>query len=207
MMRIGIDFDNTIVSYDRLFTTLATERGWLPQDQTPAKGWNKRHVAQSVRLHTDGEIKWQKLQADAYGPSLDRSEMMPGFDLFFANLQARKVPWCIVSHKTEYAKQDVDKQHSLHHAAIRWLEKYHILPEDNREPYQKNVHFAATRTSKIEKISALGCTHFIDDLEAVLNDPHFPKTVHKFWLHNGCDTAPGLKPVTWDQINVELFGN
>ena len=39
-MRIGVDFDNTIASYDNLFFEIASKKGFLP------KGWkgNKTRV-------------------------------------------------------------------------------------------------------------------------------------------------------------------
>ena len=38
MMLIGIDFDNTIVCYDRVFHKAALEKGLIPADLPPSKG-------------------------------------------------------------------------------------------------------------------------------------------------------------------------
>jgi hypothetical protein len=44
------------------------------------------------------------------------------------------------------------------------------------------VYFEGTRTEKIARIVALGCTHFIDDLEEVFDDPAFPSGVERLLL-------------------------
>ena len=41
----------------------------------------------------------------------------------------------------------------------------------------ERVFFESTRAAKLERICALGCTHFIDDLEEVFSDPAFPARV------------------------------
>ena len=43
-MRIGVDFDNTIVCYDTLFHRLAVEEGLIPPDIPPRKEIGRAHV-------------------------------------------------------------------------------------------------------------------------------------------------------------------
>ena len=50
-LRIGIDFDNTIACYDRLFAGLAAEIGVV------AKA--KQAVRDAVRMLPEGETRWR----------------------------------------------------------------------------------------------------------------------------------------------------
>ena len=46
-----------------------------------------------------------------------------------------------------------------------------------------------------ERIRALGCTHFIDDLEEVFLEPSFPSDVHKILF------------VSWSAVHDDLFNS
>lgn len=68
---------------------------------------------------------------------------------------------------------------------------------------REEVFYEPTREDKLNRIRALGCTHFIDDLKEVFAEPHFPMGVKK-WLF-----APDLTPeksegyrsfTTWDHV-------
>ena len=61
---------------------------------------------------------------------------------------------------------------NLRDAARGWLQTSgmlgtHGVPEEH-------LYFESTRAEKIARIIQLRCTHFIDDLEEVFNDPAFP---------------------------------
>ena len=60
---IGIDFDNTLVDYSGLAYRLARERG-LVEVAVPR---NKRDIRDQIRQRPNGELEWQRLQADLYG--------------------------------------------------------------------------------------------------------------------------------------------
>jgi len=53
-MRVGIDFDNTIVNYEQIFVAAAQARGWI----TRGFRGRKRELRDTVRLLADGETKW-----------------------------------------------------------------------------------------------------------------------------------------------------
>ena len=57
-MRIGIDFDNTLIDYDQVFTAAAKRRGLIDA----AFDGSKRAVRDSIRLLPNGEFAWQLLQ-------------------------------------------------------------------------------------------------------------------------------------------------
>ena len=65
-MFIGVDFDNTIVQYDELMYEIAAGWGAIPVG-TPR---NKKQIRDCLRQKTNGEIVWQRLQAEAYGPRI-----------------------------------------------------------------------------------------------------------------------------------------
>src|SRR4051812_22237008 len=71
---VGIDFDNTLVSYDELIQRAAVERGLI--EAGPAEG--KRAVRDRIRLGVDGEVEWQKLQALVYGPMMPQARLIDG---------------------------------------------------------------------------------------------------------------------------------
>jgi len=75
-MRIGIDLDNTVIRYDRVFRAIAAERGLIP----PGFGGDKQAVRDHIRTLPDGERRWTALQAEAYGPRLEDAELFSGVD-------------------------------------------------------------------------------------------------------------------------------
>ena len=89
LMRIGIDFDNTIAGYDHLFAALAVEHGHFAS-AAPASG--KKAVRDTLRNQAGGEIAWQRLQALAYGSRMSGAEINPGFTDFVAACRGAGTP-------------------------------------------------------------------------------------------------------------------
>ena len=54
-LRVGIDFDNTIVTYDEVFCAMARRSGLID----PAFVGGKQAVRDAIRLLPDGELAWQ----------------------------------------------------------------------------------------------------------------------------------------------------
>jgi hypothetical protein len=65
-MRIGIDFDNTLIDYDRVFLEAARELGLVPRDFAGPK----KVVRDAIRLLPNGEPTWQRLQGYVYGAGI-----------------------------------------------------------------------------------------------------------------------------------------
>ena len=65
-MRIGIDFDNTIITYDEVFRAAARAQGLIE----PGFDGSKQAVRDAIRLLPDGELTWQKLQGQVYGKGI-----------------------------------------------------------------------------------------------------------------------------------------
>ncbi len=172
---VGIDFDNTLVSYDALIRRIAVERGLIAESADSGK----KAVRDQIRLLPGGEIEWQKVQGLIYGPRMPEAQLMPGAEAFIRECRARRWPLYIVSHKTEFAGYDETKT-NLRDAARAWMRAQGFFDAAGFGFEADQVFFEATRDAKIERIRALGCTHFIDDLEEVFLEPSFPAGVQRF---------------------------
>ena len=170
--RIGIDFDNTIVNYDAVFAAAARQRGLLAQ--TFAGG--KQAVREAIRRLPDGERAWQSLQGHVYGAGIGGAVMFEGLDRFLRRCRAEGVDVSIVSHKTEYGHFD-DSRTNLREAARGWMAAQGFFDRNGFGIDPGNVYFESTRAEKIKRIAELGCSHFVDDLADVLDDPAFPDGV------------------------------
>lgn len=166
---VGIDFDNTLVTYDALIHRAALERGLIDRS-TPA---GKRDVRDRIRLRPNGEIEWQKLQALVYGPLMPHAEAIEGAAEFVRACRRRAWPVYVVSHKTEFAGYD-ETRTNLRDAARDWMRANRFFETSGFGLNPTDVFFESTRDDKIERIRTLGCTHFIDDLEEVFCEPSFP---------------------------------
>ncbi len=174
-LRIGLDLDNTLISYDQLFHRVAIERGLIPRGFSGAK----RNIRDHIRLLPDGEMKWQRLQAEVYGPAISGAVAAEGALDFIQMASRNGAALSIVSHKTAVSNLGSEKV-NLRDAARGWLQTSgmlgtHGVPEEH-------LYFESTRAEKIARIIQLRCTHFIDDLEEVFNDPAFPTNVERMLL-------------------------
>ena len=187
--RIGLDLDNTLISYDRLFYEVAVESGFIDKDVAGTK----REIRDYIRLLPDGELAWQRLQAHVYGPAIGRASAAPGALEFIQTARAHGAKLTIVSHKTAFANMGTQRV-NLRDAARHWLLANGMVGPDAVP--ESNVYFESTRAEKIARIIALSCTHFIDDLEEVFDDPAFPNDVERLLL-SGAATVSDLPYQTY----------
>lgn len=168
-MFIGLDFDNTIVRYDRLFHRLAVERGFVPASLTATKQSVRDHMRANSR-----EDEWTELQGVVYGPRIVDAEPWPGVLEFLGLCWDAGVQVAVVSHKTRHPYRG--EKHDLHAAAFRFLEAHGFhdlgLPRDR-------VFLEATLPEKLARIGSLRCSAFIDDLPEVLGEAAFPAEVRR----------------------------
>jgi hypothetical protein len=194
-MRIGIDFDNTLVNYDQVFLAAAKQRGLVDA----AFDGPKRAVRDSIRLLPDGELAWQRLQGYAYGAGIGGAALFDGAAAFLCDCRASGFEVFVISHKTQFARHDPLRV-DLHRAALDWMAEHGFFGTDGFGIPVEQVFFESTRSAKVERIRMLGCTYFIDDLEEVFSDPGFPPQVDKIlFAQTG---TPGLAAVcpTWRRI-------
>jgi thiamine kinase-like enzyme len=188
-MVIGVDFDNTLVSYDELFERLAHERGL-------ATSTGKKAIRDKIRQLPDGDIEWQELQGIAYGPRMSEAKLIEGVPEFFAACRQRDIPVHIISHKTEFSNYDPTRT-NLRQAALQWM-KAHGLPA---------AEFGSTRAEKIAAIMRFGCTTFVDDLEETFLEPDFPAGVEKIlFAPHGHAPVPGVYICrSWQEITERIL--
>lgn len=199
-MIIGIDFDNTLAGYDHLFTRLAREHGWLPS----ACAGSKVAVREALRAQPEGEARWQVVQGEAYGRCMGEARLLPGAGEFLALCRARGQRVVIVSHKTRYAARDPWRV-DLRQAALDWMAGQGFFLPERFGLDRARVFFEDDREAKVARIAALGCTHFIDDLEEVFRHPAFPVGVTGFLLQRTGGAGPWRLCPHWDDIRHALF--
>jgi FMN phosphatase YigB (HAD superfamily) len=162
---IGIDLDNTLISYDKLFHALALEQGLIARD-LPV---NKTEVRDFLR-RVGKEPAWTALQGLAYGARIREAEIFEGALDFLREGARRGWEMHIVSHKTR--APIVGEPVDLHEAARGWLEVKAVHGEMGLP--RENVWLEVTKAAKISRIRELGCDVFIDDLPELLLDAEFP---------------------------------
>lgn len=200
-MYIGIDFDNTIVCYDRVFHMVAREYEAIPEDLPATK--------ESVRdfLRAAGrESEWTVLQGYVYGMRMGDAEPFPGVLDFLRRCRERGVATCVVSHKTRTPY--LGPAYDLRGAALGWMEACGLFEADGIGLSRERVFWEPTKKDKLGRIGLLGCTHFIDDLPELLTDADFPAGVTPvlFAPAGPPAAAPGIVAcASWDQIGRHLL--
>ncbi|MEI6035439.1 MAG: haloacid dehalogenase-like hydrolase [Verrucomicrobiae bacterium] len=184
-MTIGVDFDNTIVSYDALFHRVAAEQGLIPAS-LPA---NKTAVRDRLR-ELGKEADWTRLQGEVYGGRMAEAEPYPGVWDFFRECQDRGFAIRIISHKTRYPF--LGEPYDLHAAATSWLEQNGVFSESGCRMCRKDVFFELTKPEKIARIASCGCDGFIDDLPEIFLQADFPATT-RFVLFDPAGAHPDWK--------------
>lgn len=175
-MRIGIDFDNTIVCYDRVFHDLARHAGLIPNSIPVHK--------QAVRdyMRDNGlEDKWTEIQGIAYGKVIHQAKPFPGALRTMERLNDAGSDLRIISHKTRtpYRGEAFD----LREAALSWLDTNGFFDNTRTGLSPDRVAFAGSKDEKLQMISSDGCGYFIDDLCEFLSEPNFPPNVHRIWFN------------------------
>jgi len=203
-MRLGVDFDNTIVCYDQLFHQVAIEKGLIPEGILSSKEEVRSYLRQQGR-----EQAWTELQGDVYGPRIEEASAFPGVLEFLNFCKQQGIVFCIISHKTEFARYDVTHTTNLRTAALNWMSAQRFFSADGLGLSHADVLFGATRQQKIEHIRQMGCTHFIDDLEEVFLEKTFPSHIEKilFAPNHQSKTLPGVTIISsWQKISEYIFG-
>jgi hypothetical protein len=172
-VRVGLDFDNTLAEYDHLFANLAVETGLFAK--SPG---GKRDVRDQLRLRPNGEYLWRRLQAMAYGPCLDEAQLFAGAAEFLTACRDAKIEVVIVSHKTRFPACKEFKT-DMRQAALDWMKRRDFFIVDGFALKSENIHFADSRSEKVQMISELKCNFFVDDLEEVFIEPGFPVSTGK----------------------------
>lgn len=202
---IGVDLDNTLVSYDEVLDRVAAQEGLIPTGVHK----NKKDIRDAIRQLPDGESQWRKLQAVVYGQRMDEAMLIDGVREFFDSCNRYRAKVYIVSHKTEFASAE-GVTSNLHGAAMAWMERNKFFSANGFGLSPRDVYFESTRWKKVERIRCLRCTHFIDDLEETFLEDSFPAGVEKILYAPHVTPSPlqGAEVVLdWKEISDYFFGS
>jgi hypothetical protein len=185
-MRIGLDFDNTIVSYDALFHRVALEQRVIPTD-TPVSKLAVRNHLRSI----GSEPVWTEMQGTVYGARMCEAKPYPGVIEFLTGARSAGHTLAIVSHKTRHPF--LGPQYDLHAAAREWVDLHLVLDGAALIP-PENVFFELTKEAKLARIASFRCDLFLDDLPEILLAGSFPAGTRKALFdpesHHVDSTAP-----------------
>ena len=162
-MRIGIDFDNTLIDYHGVFNAVGQELGLIPDTLETGKNYVKTYLISQGR-----EDQWTELQGIVYGSRLGYANPYKGFFAFLSCCRKHSIECVIVSHKTRYPY--IGEKVDLHQAAKEWLAAQQITLD---------TFFELTKEDKVRRIASLGCDLFVDDLPDFLSLPGFPEHTQK----------------------------
>ncbi|WP_247967842.1 hypothetical protein [Bradyrhizobium sp. 195] len=201
-MRIGIDFDNTIICYDKVFAAVARQRGLVPE------GWVglKTELRDLLRSRAGGELAWQGLQGFVYGKGIGGAEIYAGVREFLASCREASASVYIVSHKTQFGHQDPERV-DLREAARGWLKGAGLIDVADAALASGNVYFEDTLAAKVERLASLQLDIFIDDLVDVFEQPRFPKATRSILFTQSRHPHPEhCEPIaTWADISRGVF--
>jgi hypothetical protein len=194
---IGLDLDNTIVSYHRCFHLLASERNGLPAIVRAEKNAVRQFFRESGR-----EDEWTELQGISYGAGMRKAEAFEGALEFVRAAVERGKKVKIISHRTKHPI--MGDRTDLHAAAMEWLKGAGFVGSGALAP--EDVFFETTKEAKMERIRSEGCAVFLDDLPEILGSPLFPETVEG-WLFdpNAANTSGGRVVRDWDSFRRHVL--
>lgn len=195
-MIIGLDFDNTIVCYDRAIARLADELLKLPETVPRTKLGLRDHLRSVGR-----EDEWTAFQGALYGPGMQHAQPFAGCLDTLKGLTAEGHSFCIVSHRS--ARPYAGPAYDLHDYARQWVAR-HLLEEGLIKA--DAVFFHETREQKVARIARLDCALFLDDLPEVFAEPGFPHAAQpilfdpekrtnlpgRYWVAHDWRTLPSL---------------
>ena len=190
-MLIGLDFDNTIACYNDVFSSEAKLNGLVNKEWEGSKQDLKRLLDD----HKDGQIAWQKMQGQVYGPSMQKANLFPGVARFLIRCKLEGHKIFIVSHKTKYGHFDKTKT-LLREASLKWMDNQGFFKDSLYGINRKNIFFANTQIEKVLKIKSLDLDIFVDDLEEVFLHREFPEIKKILFNH-----LPSI------QSDIEFFNN
>src|SRR5262245_57236516 len=167
---LGIDFDNTLVSYDGVFHRVASDQGLI----TPDVGRGKDDVRGYLRK-LDREDDWTALQGEVYGARMHLASLYDGAMESIRKFMAAGARIRIISHKTRFPFKG--PRYDLHEAARGFLASQGIAGAANALLEASSVFFELTIEEKLKRIGSERCAVFIDDLPEILNHPRFPDNV------------------------------
>jgi hypothetical protein len=193
--KIGLDLDNTIISYDKLIFQIAKKKYLF---SNKFKNKNKDFFKKEI-IKKKNEKEWTSFQSLIYGKYINRAKITKNFyDSIFhiKNLY----DFHIVSHKTKWSKEG--KKINLIRSAKEFLRRNHISFCKNSLIKKENIYFEDTIKKKIKRINKLGLNFYIDDLKKILTK--LPKKIHKIYFNKEIDKKI-LTINDWQYLQTIIF--
>lgn len=200
-MIIGIDFDNTIVSYNELFHRIARDKKIIP-NELPINKTAVRNYLRSIGQ----EDTWTLLQGEVYGLHMNKAKPYTSALEFMIKAKKLGHQLFIISHKTKYPF--TGPLYDLHNSAKSWV-KANLIFQKKPLFHSWQIFWESTKEKKVKRIQALGCDFFIDDLPEILLMPGFPDHTHKILfdpelIYCNLDTRYSIAN-SWIKIDKLLF--
>ena len=187
-MRIGFDFDNTIVDYDLVFTQIADELN-LEYLDSP-----KNSIKNYYELELGQPNSWKKIQFTVYCEFISKISPSEKFIMFLNWLIDNNHDIFIVSHKTQNIKIN-NINLNLRAPAKKWIEKN--IPNFKKE----RIFFESSAIAKIRKIKSLNLDFFVDDLVTILNHRQFPDVTKKILFNSSALKLNNIYVASnWDEV-------
>ena len=201
-IRIGIDLDNTIISYDRAFQIGAKLSGLVEKDCK----LNKKGIRDLIRKRQNGESEWQKLQGYVYSEGINEAALFPGVFRFLWLCKERKINVEIVSHKTKFGHFD-NKKTSLRNSATNFLINHDLLNTEN--PLIKKITYRNSKKEKIDFIKQNNYDYFIDDLEEIIFSKELESQKGILFSSDSRLVEISNKEIahSWEEISLSILGS
>ncbi|MCF7762486.1 MAG: haloacid dehalogenase-like hydrolase [Verrucomicrobia bacterium] len=200
-MLIGLDFDNTIICYDSVFHQVAVERALIPSSVPAIKEAIRNYLRSAGK-----EREWTELQGYVYGKRITEAEAFPGLFEFLGGCKDRNIDFIVISHKTQFPFQG--PPYDLHVSARNWMEQKGFFDSSRIDFSEDRLFFEPTKQRKLNRIAAMGCQHFVDDLPEIFADPEFPVGVHGILFDPASrgTEVPGVQSVvSWTEVGGIVF--
>mgnify|MGYP001947846134 CR=1 FL=1 len=165
-MKIGLDFDNTIVCYDGVFHKVAVEQGVIPADTSV----DKVSVRNALRAKGQEGV-WTEMQGYVYGARMDDATFFPSVIDTLVAARDEGHSLFIVSHKTRHPF--MGPKYDLHEAARNWIFS-HLVFDGQPLVEGGSINFREKKSDKLDRSGHIGCDIFLDDLPEILEAPNFP---------------------------------
>ena len=178
-MIFGIDFDNTIVNYNLAFKKAIKQEKINFSKSLEKEKFNSKIKIRNYFLQNNDIDLWKKIQSNVYSKYIFEGYLNIEILKLLKHLDKKKIKFYIVSHKTIYPY--IGKKINLHRLSKKWL-KLNLFNEKNNFKKKYKFFFETTKKKKINKIKLLKITHFIDDLDDILN--HLPPNIKKIKFKN-----------------------
>ena len=202
LVRIGIDLDNTVISYDKAFQLEAVKQALIEINPQ----LNKQTLRDKIRKKPNGESEWQKLQGYIYGEGINQAILFPGVYRFLWRCYEANIEVEIVSHKTEFGHFDIKKT-SLRESATNFLINQGLL--DKKNPLIKKVVYKSTQKEKIDYVKNNNYEWFIDDLEEIIFSSELEHLKGIIFSSKIQATNKSNKIIahSWEEINQIILGD